>query len=94
MKIKEVRCYPESNFRLVNMIVGDKEFAYSVVRGMETFEVYHLDNARHSGFRYSRAYKLNKNERVPSKYTAELEFLREEFNKVNWLVIETSKLFK
>ena len=92
MKIKEVRCYPESNFRLVNAVVGDKEFAYSHVRGMETFEVYHLDNARPSGFKYSRAYKMNKGERIPSKYDKALEFLREEFNKVKWQLIETQKL--
>lgn len=83
MRINEIRPYGE-DFKLINMRHDDKDFAYSQVDGKETFEVYHLDDKKDSGIRYSRAYHLNQGETPPKKYNLELEFLKSEFNKINW----------
>ena len=84
MKVKEVRCIPLYNYRLVNMVHDGNEFAYYNDGQLETFEIYYLDNTRTSGFRYSRCYKLSEGQVPPKKYAAELEFLKQEFNKIDW----------
>lgn len=83
MKIKDIRAY-DDNHRLVNMTHQDKEFAYYNDGERESFEVYHLDSSRDSGFRYSRCYKMHEGQTPPAKYNSFLKFMKDEFNKINW----------
>jgi hypothetical protein len=89
MEIKEIRYYPEQDFKLLNMLHDGIEFAYSIIEGSkETFEVYYLkDEKSENGHYYSRAYRLEKNESVPKKYMKEFEYLQDQFNKVDWVTI-------
>lgn len=90
MKIYEVRCYPGRNYRTVSMILDDKLYHYSNNGpGTETIEIYFLKNGNVSeGHYYSSGYLLWQHERLPQKYAAQLAFLREEHNKINWEALE------
>lgn len=90
MKINEVRCYSNPKHRLINMSNGGIEFAYYNVDGHEVFEVYHLDSTKPSGYRYSRSWQLHEGKLPPKKYNAELEFLKEEFHKIDWETLEVT----
>lgn len=85
MKVNEVRCYPYQQYRLVSMHHDGKTYAYSQVNGCETFEVCFNKNGRpEEGHYYSRAYRLEKGQKVPQSHVNEFEFLKSEFDKVDW----------
>lgn len=79
----EVKYYPRQDFRLVSMYYDNKTFYYSIVNGIETFEVYFNNCKPEEGYYYSRAYKIN-NEKYPKKYNQILNFLINELNKIDW----------
>ena len=82
MEIKEIRCYDD--LKLVNMFYQSKEFSYTILNGIEIFEIYYYNGKLEDGFHYSKSYKLSENQIPPKKYEKILRFLKEEFNKINW----------
>lgn len=90
MKIKEVRCYTNPKHRLVNMNSGGKEFSYYNVDGHEVVEIDYLNLNSRSGMTHSRSYQLHEGKVPPKKYEAEVEFLKEEFHKIDWETLEVT----
>lgn len=94
MKIDDVRCYPRQDYRLVSMLFKGNTYSYFHSKeGTEIFEVYFNKEGRPElGHYYSNAYRMHEGKMPPKKYAAELTFLKEEFNKIDWDTLEVTTI--